>query len=160
MVDVGDSAPDFTAPLANGDTGSFTLSEHLDEGPLVLAFFPGAFTDPCTDEFCTFRDDLSDFEEVGATIYGVSVDTPFALNEFREKNDLSFGFVSDTDKEVVDKYDVREEDFVDLGYDAANRAVFVIDTDGEIAYKWVADEPGNQPDFDGIRQAAEDAGAA
>ena len=56
MVDTGDDAPDFTAPLANGDIESFTLSEELDDAPLVLAFFPGAFTSVCTSEMCTFCD--------------------------------------------------------------------------------------------------------
>ena len=102
MVDTGDDAPDFTAPLANGDIESFTLSEELDDAPLVLAFFPGAFTSVCTSEMCTFRDELSAFEDIGASVYGISVDSPFTLNEFRDQNDLNFGLLSDIDKEVID----------------------------------------------------------
>jgi len=157
MVDTGDQAPDFTAPLANGDVEPFTLSNALDDGPVVLAFFPGAFTDPCTDEMCTFRDTLADYEDVGATVYGVSVDTPFALNEWREANDLTFGLVSDTNKEIIDAYGVSI-DFADLGYyGVAQRAVFVIDSDGRVTYKWVADEPPEQPDFEAVEAAAAEA---
>jgi peroxiredoxin len=157
MVDTGDQAPDFTAPLANGDVEPFTLSNALDDGPVVLAFFPGAFTDPCTDEMCTFRDSLSDYEDVGATVYGVSVDTPFALNEWRDQNDLTFGLVSDTNKEIIDAYGVSI-DFADLGYyGVAQRAVFVIDSDGRVTYKWVADEPPEQPDFEAVEAAAAEA---
>jgi len=157
MVDVNNDAPDFTAPLANGDVESFTLSEHLDEAPIVLAFFPGAFTDPCTNEMNTFQDEISDYEDVGATIYGISVDSPVVLNRFREENDLSFGLVSDSDKQIIDQYGVRLDDFVDMGYTASQRAVFVVNADGKITYEWIADEPGTLPDFDEVAQAASDA---
>lgn len=156
MVDVGDSAPDFTAPLANGDVETFTLSENLD-GPVVLAFFPGAFTSVCTSEMNTLQDDLGRFEESGATLYGVSVDTPFALNEFREQNGLEFGLLSDTNKEIIDAYDVSM-DFADMGYHGvAKRAAFVLDGDGEITYAWVSDDPGAEPDYDELAEAADEA---
>lgn len=156
MVDVGDSAPDFSAPLANGDVEPFTLSENLD-GPTVLAFFPGAFTSVCTTEMSTLQEDLDQFEEVGATLYGVSVDTPFALNEFREQQGLEFGLVSDTNKEIIAAYDV-EMDFADMGYHGvAKRAVFVLDSDGEITYAWVSDDPGAEPDYNELTAAASDA---
>jgi len=157
MVDTGDDAPDFTAPLANGDIESFTLSEELDDAPLVLAFFPGAFTSVCTSEMCTFRDELSTFEDIGASVYGISVDSPFTLNEFRDQNDLNFGLLSDIDKEVIDGYDVSM-DFADLGvHGVAKRAVFVVDGGGEVAYRWVSDDPGVEPDYDEVAAAAEDA---
>jgi peroxiredoxin len=160
MVDKGDAAPDFTAPLANGDIDSITLSDELDDAPIVLAFFPGAFTSVCTDEMCTFRDQLSEFDDVGATVYGVSRDTPFTLNEFCDQNDLNFGLVSDLNKELIDAYDV-EMDFADLGvYGVAKRAVFVVDADGQITYAWVSDDPGVEPDYDEVREAAADAVAA
>ena len=159
MVDEGDTAPDFTAPLANGDVESITLSEELGDAPVVLAFFPGAFTSVCTDELCTFRDQLSEFEDVGATVFGISRDTPFSLNEFRDQNDLNFGLVSDLNKEIIDDYGV-EMDFEDLGvYGVAKRSVFVVDADGEITYAWVSDDPGVEPDYDEVREAAADAAA-
>ena len=159
MVDVGDDAPDFTAPIANGDVEPFTLSENLDDAPLVIAFFPGAFTSVCTDEMCTFRDEMAQFNDVGATVYGVSVDTPFSLNEFRDQYDLQFGLVSDHEKSVVDDYDVRM-DFADLGYHGvAKRAVFVVDADGTVTYKWVSDDPGVEPDYEAVEEAAAEAAA-
>ena len=157
MVDVGDDAPDFTAPLANGDVESFTLSERLDEAPLVLAFFPGAFTRVCTAEMCEFQDRMSAFEEVDAAIYGVSVDSPFALNEFRAQNDIAFGLISDFEKELIDAYDVRD-DFEHVGvHGLAKRAVFVVDVDGNVTYAWVSDDPGVEPDYDAVQVAAADA---
>ncbi|WP_144901817.1 redoxin domain-containing protein [Halobellus captivus] len=154
MVSVGDDAPDFTAPLANGDLESFTLSENLDDEPVVLAFFPAAFTGTCTTEMCTFRDQMANFEDVGAAVYGVSIDTPFTLNEFRAQNDLNFGLISDNNREIIDAYDVSM-DFADLGvYDLAKRAVFVVDSDGEITYAWVSDDPGVEPDYEEVAAAA------
>ncbi|ADJ15581.1 redoxin domain-containing protein [Halalkalicoccus jeotgali] len=157
MAEVGDPAPDITAPLANGDVEPFVLSDQLGDGPVVLAFFPGAFTSVCTTEMSTLQGDLDRLQESGATLYGVSVDTPFALNEFREQEDLEFGLISDTNKAVIEDYGV-EMDFADLGYHGvAKRAVFVLDEDGEITYAWVSDDPGAEPDYDELVEAASDA---
>ena len=159
MVSVGDIAPDFTAPKtdSDGDIESFTLSEHLDEAPIVLAFFPAAFTGVCTTEMCTFRDQMANFDDVGATVYGISIDTPFTLSEFAEKNDLNFGLISDTNRNLIDAFDV-EMDFADLGvYSVAKRSVFVVDADGEVTYEWVSDDPGVEPDYDAVEKAASEA---
>jgi peroxiredoxin len=157
MLEVGDEAPDFTAPLANGDVESFTLSDRLDEAPVVLAFFPAAFTSTCTTEMCTFRDRMANFEDVGATVYGVSIDTPFTLNEFRRQNDLNFALVSDTNREIIHDYDVSM-DFDSVGVrNVAKRAVFVVDADRAVSYAWVSDDPGAEPDYDEVRAAAESA---
>jgi len=157
MVTTGDAAPDFTAPLANGDIEEFALSERLeDDAPIVLAFFPGAFTSVCTTEMCTFQDRLATFNDLDASVYGVSRDSPFTLNEFREQNDLEFGLLSDYNKELIDDYDI-EMDFADLGvYGVAKRSVFVVDGDGEVAYSWVSDDPGVEPDYDEIEAVVED----
>ncbi|ELY44443.1 redoxin domain-containing protein [Natronorubrum sulfidifaciens] len=158
MPETGDAAPDFTVPLANGDVDSFTLSERLeDEAPVVLAFFPGAFTGVCTDEMCTFQDRLAAFNDLDATVYGVSRDSPFALNEFRNQNGLEFGLLSDYNKDVIADYDI-EMDFADLGvYGVAKRSVFVVNGDVEVTYAWVSDDPGVEPDYDEVEAAVEDA---
>jgi peroxiredoxin len=153
MVSVGDTAPDFTAPLANGDIESFTLSEALEEGPVVLAFIPGAFTSVCTGEMRTFRDRIENLEGE-ARLVAVSVDSPFVLNEFRDQNDLPFDLVSDSNKRIIDEYDVSM-DFADLGvYGVAKRAVFVVDESGEVTYAWVSDDPGVEPDYEEVESAA------
>lgn len=157
MVDVGEAAPDFTVPLADGEISSFTLSEHLEEAPIVLAFFPGAFTGTCRTEMCTFENRLPAFEDVGANVYGVSVDTPFSLDAWREVESLSFGLLSDHEKDLIDAYDVRE-DFAAIGYyGLAKRAVFVVDTDGTISYRWVTDDATLEPDYDEVEAAAAEA---
>jgi len=158
MVSTGDDAPDFTAPLATGDVESFTLSERLDaEAPIVLAFFPGAFTSVCSHEMRTFQDRLGALTKSGGTLYGISIDTPFALNEFREELSLTFGLISDSNREVVEKYGVAV-DFDDVGVkNLANRAVFVVDSSGTVSYAWISDDPGKEPDYDEVENAVREA---
>jgi peroxiredoxin len=153
MVSEGDDAPTFSAPLADGSIGEFVLADRLDEAPLVLAFFPGAFTEVCSHEMSTFQDRLEAFEAAGGAVYGISVDTPFALNEFRDQLGLGFGLISDTNREIVDAYGVAM-DFAGLGVrNVAKRAVFVIDASGTVTYAWISDDPGVEPDYDELEDA-------
>jgi len=157
MVATGDEAPTFTAPLADGDIDSFTLDERLDEAPIVLAFFPGAFTGVCTHEMNTFQDRLGEFSDAGATVYGVSIDTPFSQNEFKEQLGLEFDLLSDTNREIIDEWGISM-DFSELGVDGvAKRSVFVIDGDGVVQYAWVSDDPGVEPDYDEVIDAVQSA---
>lgn len=159
MVAEGDQAPDFTAPIRtpDGDIAEFTLSDALEDGPVVLAFFPGAFTSVCTGEMRTFRDRLDALTDTGSTLYGVSIDSPFSLGEFAEQNELNFSLIGDTNKDVIDAYDVVM-DFDDLGISGvAKRSVFVVDEDGTVTYAWVSDDPGVEPDYDEVEAAATDA---
>jgi len=159
MVREGDDAPDFTAPMStpDGDVTEFTLSEALEDGPVVLAFFPGAFTSVCTGEMRTFRDRLDDLESAGASLYGVSIDSPFSLGEFAAQNELTFPLVGDTNKEAIEAYDVTM-DFDSLGIEGvAKRSVFVIDESGTVTYSWVSDDPGVEPDYEDVEAAAADA---
>jgi len=150
MVSVGDEAPDFTAPLANGDVAEVTLSEAVADGPVVLVFFPGAFTSVCSDEMETFDDRLAEFADAGTTVYGVSIDTPFAQNAFRDDLGLDFPLISDNDRDIIDAFDIAM-DFTALGvHNLAKRAVFVVDEDRTVTYAWVSDDPGVEPDYDEV----------
>ena len=156
MVAEGDDAPAFEAPAAkpNGDIEAVTLREATADGPAVLAFFPGAFTSTCTSEMVTFRDRLDDLEAAGASLYGVSIDSPFSLAEFADRNDLNFPLVGDTERELVDAYDVRTDfEAADL-HGVAKRAVFVVDADGTVTYAWVVDDPSLEPDYEAVLSAA------
>jgi len=157
MVQKRESAPDFTAPFATqDDVDEFTLSESLGDGPVVLAFIPGAFTGVCTDEMCEFRDSLADFESLDASVYGVSVDGPFAQQAFAEKNDLNFGLISDFSREIIADYDVVLESLAGIYGPVAKRSVFVLDDEGTVTYRWVSDDPGVLPDFEEVRAAVEE----
>ncbi|WP_338740483.1 redoxin domain-containing protein [Haloplanus salilacus] len=157
MVSTGDTAPTFTATRGTADHEQFDLADHLGDGPVVLAFFPGSFTPPCRSELVTFQERLSEFEDAGATVLGISADSPFSQGAFREENGIEFDLVSDMGGEAIGAYDV-EIDIPDLGlHGIANRAVFVVDSDGVVTYQWIADDPTNEPDYDAILDAVESA---
>lgn len=159
MVAVGDEAPDFTVPIArgNGTVEAFTLSEALGDGPLVLAFFPAAFTGGCTTEMCTFRDSMAAFEDLDASVYGVSVDLPFALNEFIDQQELNFPMLSDASHRLIADYGVELAGLDGL-VRLAERSVFVIDDDGVVTYRWVRVD-GQNPDFEELVEEVRTAAA-
>ncbi|TKX77358.1 redoxin domain-containing protein [Halorubrum sp. SD626R] len=157
MVTEGDTAPTFTATVGTSDHEPFDLTDRLGDGPVVLAFFPGAFTPPCTNEMIAFQERADEFEAAGATLLGLSADSPFSLGAFRDEHGIEFDLVSDMAGEAIRAYGL-EMDIADLGlHGIANRAVFVIDDDGEVVYSWVADEPTNEPDYEAVLSAAESA---
>jgi peroxiredoxin len=155
MVDTGDSAPTFEAKLANGDVEAFSLDDALDEGPVVLAFFPGAFTPPCSNEMVALQQRADEFAAAGVRLLGVSADSPFSQNAFRDEHDLSFDLVSDMSRGVIRQYGL-EMDIGDLGlYGVANRAVYVLDGDGVVQYAWEAESPDTEPDYEDLLAAVQ-----
>ena len=149
-VDVGAKAPDFTLP--NQDRENVTLSEQLKSGPVVLAFFPAAFSGTCTTEMCTFRDAAPSMNEVNAKVLGISVDTFFAQKAWADQQKLNFPLLSDFNKEVIRKYGVVNADMIGLK-DISKRAVFVIDRNGVVRHKEVLDDARNEPDYGKVKQA-------
>jgi peroxiredoxin len=149
-VDVGAKAPDFTLP--NQDRQQVTLSEQLRNGPVVLAFFPAAFSSVCTKEMCTFRDSMAALNKASGTVLGVSTDTFFALKAWGDQQGLKFPLLSDYNKDVIRKYDVVNPDMVGLR-DIAKRAVFVIGRDGTVKHREVLDDARNEPDYKKIDEA-------
>ncbi|WP_353633202.1 redoxin domain-containing protein (plasmid) [Halobacterium sp. NMX12-1] len=157
MVETGDSAPRFEATLGTSDHEDFALDDRLGDGPVVLAFFPGAFTPPCTNEMIAFQERLDNLQDAGATVLGVSADSPFSQGAFREEHGIEFDLVSDMAGDAIRAYDL-EIDIPDLGlYGIANRAVYVLDDDGTVTYSWVADDPTNEPDYEEVLDAVQNA---
>lgn len=157
MVSTGDTAPNFTATYRGSEHKTFELDEHLGNGPTVLAFFPGAFTPPCSNEMVALQERLDELEEGGATLLGISADSSFTLGAFADEYELEFDLVSDMEGDAIDAYDLSLN-LPDLGlYGAANRAVYVLDEDGIVTYEWVADDPTNEPDYDELIEAVETA---
>jgi len=97
-VDVGTKAPDFT--LMNQDREPVTLSAQQGQ-PVVLAFFPAAFSSVCTKELCTFRDSVAQLNSARAKVYGISVDTFFTLKAFQDNQKLTFPLLSDFNKQAI-----------------------------------------------------------
>jgi peroxiredoxin len=146
---VGEKAPDFT--LRDQDLKQVKLSDYRGK-KVVLAFFPGAFTSVCTKEMCSLRDALHNFNKLDAVVLGVSVNDPFTLKGFAERNMLNFPLLSDYDRKVIEMYDIVHRDFAGLkGYSASKRAVFILDREGVVRYLWVSEDPRVEPDYDLIQ---------
>ena len=150
-IDVGSKAPDFTLP--NQDREPVTLSA-LRGRPVVLAFFPAAFSSVCSKELCTFRDQLSALNRANAQIFGISVDTFFALKAFQEAQHFTFPLLSDFNKLVIPQYGVFNEDMIGLK-GIAKRAVFVLDKEGVVRHREVLEDARNEPDYGKVLAALE-----
>ena len=150
-VEVGQKAPEFT--LYDSEKKKRSLSEFKGKN-VVLAFFPGAFTGACTKEVCAFRDSLSQFNSLNAQVIGISVDPVGALKAFSDQNKLGFPLLTDFNRQVVKQYDIEFPNQGGIeGYTAANRAVFALDKNGVVRYKWLAPTLGTEPNYDEVKQA-------
>ncbi len=123
--------------------------------PLVLAFFPAAFTGVCTTELCTFRDRLARFNALDAQVYGISIDLPFSLKAFAEQNGLNFPLLSDMDREAIRAFDVTWPLLSGVVKESANRAMLVLDGAGNTVYRWVAEKPSIEPPYEEVVAAVE-----
>jgi peroxiredoxin len=148
-VDVGSKAPDFT--LTNQDREPVTLSA-LRGRPVVLAFFPAAFSSVCTKELCTFQDGLARLNQANARVFGISVDTFFTLKAFQIDQKLAFPLLSDFNKQVIRDYGVFNEDMIGLK-GIAKRAVFVLDAAGVVRLREVLEDARNEPDYEKVFSA-------
>ena len=149
ILKVDDNAPPFVLPQGPGqmvDAGAA-----FEEGPVLLLFYPLAFSSVCTEEFCTLRDDWSEWGELGVSVLGISVDSSFVAQKFRQLEELPFPLLSDFNKDVCASYGTLHDDaFGQRGI--SQRAVFLVARGGAIRYAWVGQD-GEQVDFDGIRAA-------
>jgi peroxiredoxin Q/BCP len=126
-MDVGDTAPDFELPDENGQPRR--LSDFLEDGPVVLFFYPAAMTPGCTAESCHFRDLKSEFDAVGAQRVGISADPVEKQKRFSDKHSFDYPLLSDPDGTVATLFGVRRR-FTALS--PTKRATFVIGTDQKI----------------------------
>jgi len=122
---VGDKAPDFTLPDQDGKPVS--LSKALEAGPVILAFYPKAFTPGCTKQNSNFRDKYAEVEQKGAQVFGVSVDSVETQRKFKAEYKLPYSLLSDEGGKVAKQYSGT---MPVVG--VANRANFVIGQDGKI----------------------------
>jgi peroxiredoxin len=127
-------APDFALKTSGGERlKEVRLSDNFGNGNTVLLFFPGAFTPVCTQQMCDMTASLKQYERLNATVYGITNDTPYVLDEWARQNRIAIRLLSDFQKEVSQAYDVVWPDFSGLGPGTA-RAAFVIDKEGVIRY--------------------------
>ena len=150
---VGSKAPDFTLKTKTSEgLEDITLSANFGQHQTVLLFFPLAFTPVCMSEMCGVRDDLSAYDDLGAKVYGISVDSPFSLEVMANLENVNFPLVSDFNKDVAKDYDVLYEELIGFR-GVAKRSAFVVDKEGNITYSWSSDDPHDLPDFGAIKAA-------
>jgi peroxiredoxin len=133
---IGQMAPDFTLPSTSGE--KLTLSA-LRGKPVLLAFFPLAFSGTCTAELCDMRDHHEQFADRDVVVLPISVDSTYALKEYKAKHAMKLDLLSDFKREVSRRYGVLMEDRF-----YSNRAYFLIDAQGILRWAHVEENPSHR----------------
>ena len=134
MLDIGQPAPDFTLPQDGG--GDVALSA-LRGAPVVLYFYPKDDTSGCTKEAIAFSEQMADFEDAGAKVFGLSKDTVQKHEKFRTKHDLTVPLLSDAETDICERYGVWvEKSMYGKKYMGIERATFLIDGEGTVRNVW------------------------
>jgi peroxiredoxin len=148
-IQVGQTAPAFS--LFNTEKQKVSLADHQGK-PVVLLFFPLAFTGVCTAELCNVRDNIALYNNTNAQVFGISVDSLFTLEKFSKEQNLNFPLLSDFNKEASTAFGVLYETFPAFEMmGVSKRSAFVIDKAGVVQYAEVCPTPGDLPDFNAIQ---------
>lgn len=131
-LEVGDTAPDFTLPAADG--AEVTLSDFRGQR-VVVYFYPAAMTPGCTTQACDFRDSLAALQSAGLQVLGISPDKPEKLEKFAEKESLNFPLLSDADKSVMTEWGAfGEKKNYGRIVQGVIRSTVVVDADGTVEH--------------------------
>ena len=127
---VGDDAPAFSLPDADGNT--VALSDYKGR-KVIVYFYPAASTPGCTKQACDFRDSLAPLNEAGLDVIGISPDKPAKLVKFRDAEGLTFPLLSDPDREVLTAWGAfGEKSMYGKTVQGVIRSTFVVDEAGKI----------------------------
>ncbi|MFT3910503.1 MAG: redoxin domain-containing protein [Ferruginibacter sp.] len=150
----GQKAPDFT--LYDSGKNKITLSDYAGKKNVLLLFFPLAFTSTCTKELCEVRDDIRSYENDHVQVFGISVDSTYALAKYKEEQHYSYPLLSDFNKDVSALYDTLYGSFGSMGMKGVSkRSAFIIDKQGVVQYAEVLENASDVPDFRAIREQLE-----
>lgn len=152
---IGSPAPDFELTWRVGEP-AIRRSTWQQGRPLVLLFYPLAFSPVCTDELCAVRDDGARWTELDARILGVSVDSPWVNARFADELGLDFPLLSDFNREVAAAYGVLNDDYWGMR-GVSDRAAFVIDASGTVVWAWHSPDDSVLPDLEAIRAVVTEA---
>ncbi len=152
-IQLGDRCPAFKLPAKPGEEIDFGAV--IGTQAFVLLFMPLAFSPVCTTEVCTVRDRWSKWKPLGAAVFGITIDSPFTTNKFRELENLPFPVLSDFNKSVARQFGVLHEDLKGM-IGVTKRAVFVVNRAGLVTYCWTTENPGEQIDFSALEAALQE----
>jgi glutaredoxin-dependent peroxiredoxin len=147
-IQIGQTAPDFA--LFNSDKNKVSLADQKGKN-VVLLFFPQAFTGVCTKELCGVRDNIAQYNNADAEVFGISVDSVFTLGKFKEEQGFNFPLLSDFNKEVSAAYGALYQDWILDMKGVSKRSAFIIDKQGVVRYAEVLESAGDVPNFDAIQ---------
>jgi len=153
IINKGDKAPNFT--LRDTTKAEVSLGDYEGKKVLIL-FFPLAFTGVCTQEMCSVRDDFSIYSDLNAEVIGISVDSLFTLEKWKDENNINFTLLSDFNKEASRAYGTLYENFVLDMRGVSKRAAFVVDTNGVVRYSEILESAGDLPNFVAIKQVLQE----
>ena len=129
---VGQKAPDFTV---TNEAGQKVKLSDFKGKKIVLYFYPKDDTPGCTAEACAFRDGIEEIQSRGAAVLGVSIDSVESHKKFKNKFDLNFPLLADTDKKIVEAYGTwKEKSMYGKKYLGIERTTFIIDEQGKISH--------------------------
>lgn len=148
-LEIGEQVPDFELPEAS--TAMIRLSDVYSSHITILAFYQSDFGMMCTVEFMKLSEMYPQLKELGVQILGISTNSTFTHVGWKTRIMIPFPLLADFDAAVTDLYGVLEGD---IGYleGRSKRAVFIINKEGVLIYKWVTDNPALEPDYDEILQ--------
>ena len=150
---VGSKAPDFTLKTMTADgLKDIKLSDNFGKKQSVLLFFPLAYTGVCTKEMCDISAGLDAYTGLGAAVYGISVDSPFAQAAWAKESKIIVPLLSDLNRTTTKAYDVVFPMLAGVG-DTSARAAFVIGKDGVIKYAEQTPTPKDLPNFAAVKAA-------
>jgi thioredoxin-dependent peroxiredoxin len=130
-LEVGDKAPTFSLPDADGNTVS--LADYRGR-KVIVYFYPAASTPGCTTQACDFRDNLRDLNDAGLDVVGISPDKPAKLAKFRDEQGLTFPLLSDPDRKVLTAWGAfGEKTMYGKTVQGVIRSTFVVDEEGKVA---------------------------
>lgn len=139
MIEIGQFAPDFT--LTNQYGEDVTLSEHRGR-PVVVVFYPFAFSPVCTGEMCQLQDMMEEVQEADALLLAISTDSPYVLKTFAREESLDFDLLSDfwPHGETAERYGVFDE-----ASGMATRSSFLVDADGMVLDRFTSEVSTARP---------------
>lgn len=121
--------------------------------PVVILFFPLAFSGVCTKELCSVRDNIAAYNQTNAKVIGISVDSLFTLAKFKEDQQLNFTLLSDFNRNAISAYGVLYDVFPAFEMEkVSKRAAFVVDAQGIVRYAEICATPGDLPNFTAIQE--------
>jgi len=158
-----DQAPDATLLHQDNDGAvhKVQLSDLIGGRRAVVFFFPAAGSDTCTEELCTISNAVQRYNDLDATVVGISVDSPFAQRVWAKANDITVPLLSDFNKTASRTWGVLDELWVPGLFDmegVAKRSTFILNRQGKVVYSEVLDDARLLPDYRAIERTLEELG--